>query len=153
MIRFLLTLALAIVPLHASLLSLRSVKQPLYLHGSDEDLTIRITDVPIVSFYADPEWRFSAISKPFVPATDGGVKTPGDVNLVSLYGVKVTGTFAKNNLDMEVVIDASAAKVPEGYPFTIAQVTDAAATCVKLMYPSRPEIEGKLLITITPPKD
>jgi hypothetical protein len=120
---------------------------------SDEDPVIRITAVPIVSFYADPEWRFSAISKPFVPATDGGVKTPGDVNLVSLYGVKITGTYAKGNLDMEVVIDASVAKVPEGYPFTIAQVTDAAATCVKFMYPARPEKEGELLITIIPPKE
>ena len=71
-------------------------------------------------------------------------------NLVSLYGVKVTGTYAKNNRDIEVVIDATAAKVLEGYPFTLAQVTDAAATCVKLMYPARPEKEGKLLITILP---
>ena len=152
MIRFLLSLAFAVLPLHASQLSLRSVKQPLYMH-SDEDPVIRISDVPIVSFYADPEWRFSAISKPFVPATDGGVKTPGDVNLISLYGVKITGTYAKGNQDMEVVIDASAARIPEGYPFTIAQVTDAAATCVKLMYPARPESEGKLLITVTPPKE
>jgi hypothetical protein len=150
MIWFLLSLALAVLPLHATQLSLRSVKQPLYLHGGDDSPGIHITDVPIVSFYSDPEWRFSAISKPFVPATDGGVKTPGDVNLVSLYGVKVTGTYAKNNQDMEVVIDASAAKIPEGHPFTIAQVTDAAATCVKLMYPAGPETEGKLLITVIP---
>ena len=152
MIKYLSAIVLLILPLHASQLSLRSVKQPLYMH-SDEDPVIRITDVPIVSFYADPEWRFSAISKPFVPATDGGVKTPGDVNLVSLYGVKITGTFAKNNQDMEVSIDTSAAKVPEGYPFTIAQVTDAAETCVKLMYPARPENDGKLLITVIPPKE
>ena len=150
MLKLLSALTLAILPLHATQLSLRSVKQPLHLHGGDEDGGIRITDVPIVSFYSDPEWRFSAISTPFVPATDGGWKTPGDVNLVSLYGVKVTGTYAKNNRDIEVVIDASAAKIPEGYPFTIAQVTDAAATCVKLMYPARPEKEGKLLIETIP---
>jgi hypothetical protein len=149
----LLAIAFLILPLHASQLSLRSVKQPLYLHGGDEDTTIRITDVPIVSYFADPEWRFSAISNPFVPASDGGWKTPGDVNLVSLYGVKITGTYAKGGQDMEVVIDATAAKVPEGYPFTIGQVTDAAETCVKLMYPARPEKEGKLLITFTPPKE
>jgi len=147
------TLVIALLlslPLHSSQLSLRSVKMPLYLHGGDESPGLRITDVPFVSYFADPEWRFSAISKAFVPASDGGWKTPGDVNLVSLYGVKVTGTYAGNNRDMEVVIDASAAKVPEGYPFTIVQITDAAATCAKLMYPARPETEGKFLIKIIP---
>ncbi len=38
-----------------------------------------------------------------------------------------------------VTIDASKAKVPEGYPFTIAQVIDAVETCAKLMYPASPE--------------
>jgi hypothetical protein len=67
--------------------------------------------------------------------------------------VKISGTYAKNNQDMEVVIDATAAKAPDGYPFTVGQVTDAAETCVKLMYPARPEKEGKLLITVIPPKE
>lgn len=144
---------LLILPLHASQLSLRSVKQPLYLQGGDEDSSIRITDVPIVSNFADPEWRFSAISMPFVPANDGGWKTPSDANLVSLYGVKISGTYAKGNRDMAVVIDAAAAKIPEGYPFTIGQVIDAAETCVKLMYPARPEPEGRLGITVILPKE
>ncbi len=153
MIKALAAIALLILPLHASQLSLRSVKQPLYLHGSDEDPAIRITDVPIVSYFADPEWRFSAISKPFVPASDDVRKTLGDVNLVSLYGVKITGTYLNGSQHMEVVIDAAAAKVPEGYPFSIGQVTEAAESCVKLMYPARPEKEGKLLITVIPSKD
>ena len=141
------------LPLHASQLSLRSVKQPLYLHGGDESPGISITSVPFVSHYADPEWRFSAISMPFIPGKDSSWKTPQDVNLVSLYGIKVVGTYGENNRDMEVKIDASEAKVPEGYPFTLEQVTDAAETCVKLMYPARPRDEGKLLITVIPPKE
>jgi hypothetical protein len=145
--------ALFAMPLHGSQLSLRSVKQPLYLQGGDESPGISITSVPFVSQYADPEWRFSAISQPFIPCKDSGWQTPQDVNLVSLYGIKITGTNAKNSRDMEVTIDASQAKIPEGYPFTLEQVTDAAATCVKLMYPARPKDEGALQITVIPPKD
>ncbi len=141
-----------LLPLQASQLSLRTVKQPLYLHGSESDSVIQITDVPIASHYADPEWRFSAISTPFVPASDGSWKSSHDVNLVSLYKIKVLGTYAENNRDMEVVIDASEAKLPEGYPFTVEQVIDAATTCVKLMYPTTPKDEGVLIIKVIPKK-
>ncbi|MGJ8644891.1 MAG: hypothetical protein ACSHX9_15905 [Luteolibacter sp.] len=143
---------LLFLPLHASILSLRSVKQPLYLHGGDEDPEIRITDVPIVFHYADPEWRFPAISQPFIPAADGSWKTPHDVNLASLYLIKVEGGYKKNSRDFIVTIDASSAEVPNGYPFTIAQVIDSVETCVKLMYPARPEDEGKLEIEIISPE-
>ncbi len=51
MMKKLLTTAIVlIIPLHESQLGLRTVKQPLYLHGSDESPGIRITDVPIVSY-------------------------------------------------------------------------------------------------------
>ena len=143
---------LLFLPLHASQLSLRSVKQPLYLHGSDEDPGIRITDVPIVSHYADPEWRFPAICQPFIPAVDGSWKTPHDVNLASLYRVSVEGAFKKDSRDFIVTIDGSKAEIPKGYPFTIAQVIDSVETCVKLMYPARPEDEGKLEIEIILPE-
>ena len=113
---------------------------------------IRIVDVPFATMWADPEWRFSAISRPFVPATDGSWREPHDVNLASLYGITVSGTYKKNSRDIEVVIDASKAVVPPGYPFTIEQVVDAVTTCVKLMYPAKPEEEGKLLINVISPK-
>ena len=151
--KILLTLLALIIPSHASQLTLRTALQPLYVHGNDEGDVIKITEVPFVSSYADPEWRFTAISEPFVPGKDGSWKTPKDVNLVSLYGIKVLGTFAKDSQDMEVSIDSSGAKVPEGYPFTIEQVTDAAKTCVERMYPTNAESKGKLLITVIPPKD
>ena len=119
------------LPASATLLSLRSVKQATYLHGSDEDAVIRIIDVPFVSHFSDPEWRFSAICKPFVPATDNSWKQPKDVNLASLYGITVSGE--QNGSDVKVVVDASKAKAPDGYSFTIEAVTDAVVTCVKLI--------------------
>ena len=142
------TLAL---PASATLLGITSVKQATYLHGGDSDSIIRIIDVPFVTSYSDPEWRFSAICKPFVPATDGSWQQPRDVNLASLYGITVSGGQKPSSSDVEVVVDASKAKVPEGYPFTIAQVTDAVVTCVKLMYPTQPEKEGKFIIRVCEP--
>ena len=42
--------------------------------------------------------------------------------------------LADNGKDVLVTIDASKAAQPEGYPFSIEQVIDAVATCVKIMY-------------------
>jgi hypothetical protein len=147
----LLFLALLGTSVSASHLGLTSVKQPVYLVGTESDSVIRIMDVPFATMWADPEWRFTAICRPFVPATDGSWREPHDVNLASLYGITVAGTYKKNSQDIEVVIDASKAAVPPRYPFTIAQVVDAVTTCVKLMYPAKPEKEGKLVINVIPP--
>ena len=49
---------------------------------------------------------------------------------------------------MLVTIDASKAAQPEGYPFSVEQVIDAVATCVKIMYPDRPADEGALKISV-----
>ena len=133
-----------------SQLRLDSISLPLYLHGSESDPQISIVPVPFVTFHADPEWNFSALSKPFVPPTDGTWK-PHDVNLASVYGIAVSGSYKDNNMDMVVTINASKAAAPEGYPFSVEQVIDAVVTCVKLAYPPRPADEGVLEIVITRP--
>jgi hypothetical protein len=145
-------LVLLALPATASLLGLTSVKQPTYLLGTDSDSIIRIVDVPFVTRWADPEWKFSAICRPFIPATDGSWKDPHDVNLASLYGIVVSGAYKQGTLDMVVTIDASNAKVPPRYPFTVEQVVEAVTTCVKLMHPPRPEEDGKLYINVIPTK-
>ena len=132
-------------------LRLTAVTQPLYLHGSESDPRISFESVPYITFGADPEWRFGAISVPFVPPAGGSAKSQ-DVNLTSLYHILVDGTYKKDSQDMLVTIDASKAIQPEGYPFTIEQVIDAVTTCVKIMYPPRPPDEGVLEIAVTRPK-
>jgi len=127
------------VSLPASQLALTTVTQPLYLHGSDTDPLIAFVEVPFATSNADPEWRFPAISTAFTPATDGSWKEAHDVNLASVYGIKVSGSYNEDNTVMQVTIDATEAKQPEGYPFTIAQVIDAVTTCVKTMVPIRTE--------------
>ena len=147
----LIALLLSLVPIAwCSVLRLDTVSLPLYLHGSDEDPTISIRQVPFATFGADPEWRFSAISTPFMPPTGNAVKT-SDVNVTTLYGITVEGNYKDNGKDMLVTINASKAVQPEGYPFTVEQVIDAVSTCVKIMYPPRPADEGKLEIVITRP--
>ena len=139
----------AIAP--ASELRLDSITLPLYLHGSESDPRIEFVAVPFVSFFAAPEWRFPAISKPFVPPTDGTWKRE-DVNLASVYGIAVSSDTKKDSMDIVVTIDASKAAMPEGYPFSVEQVIGAVETCVKLAYPPRPSDEGALEIVITRPK-
>lgn len=129
-------------------LRLDTVSLPLYLHGSESDSRISICQVPFVTFHADPEWRFPAISTPFSPPTSNSVKAT-DVNLTTLYGITVEGNYKETGKDMVVTINVSKAVQPEGYPFTVEQVVDAVSTCVKLMYPPRPADEGKLEIVIT----
>jgi len=131
----------------ASELGLTSVTQPLYLHGSESDPRIAFESVPYVTSASDPEWRFSAISVPFIPPT-GGSWRAHDVNLASIYHIAVDGTYAENGKDLLVNVDASKAAQPEGYPFSVEQVVDAVVTCVKIMYPARPSDEGALKISV-----
>jgi hypothetical protein len=133
--------------LFGSELRLTTVTQPLYLHGSETNSRISLEPVPYVTFESDPEWRFAAICVPFVPPT-GGSWRAHDINLASLYRIKVDGTYDKDGKDMLVNVDASKATQPEGYPFTVEQVIEAVVTCVKIMYPQRPSDEGALKISI-----
>jgi hypothetical protein len=133
----------------ASLLGFFSVHQPLYLHGGDGEVQIQITEVPFVSSSSSPEAEFAAICRPFVPPSDGSWKSQGDVNLASLYNIKVGLEVASGSPEHWVVtIDRSAAKIPAGYPFSVEQVTDSVLTCVKIAKHAKPESERKLEIKI-----
>lgn len=136
----------------ATHLALYTVKLPLYLHGSEMDPLIIITDVPFASAITGSDVPFAALNNPFIPASDLTWKTPVDVNLASLYGIKVSRDESRPEeiTQVKITIDATAAKVPEGYPFSIAQVTDSVLTCVKLMTPVRPETDEKVTITVLP---
>lgn len=147
----LLCFTLGLTCAQASQLGLSEVMQPLYLHGSDTDVEITIQKVVVASSGAVPESTYAAIALPFVPPTDGTWNQPHDVNLASLYGIKVSATVDGPE-KLTVTIDAKAARVPEGYPFTIGQVVDAVATCVKLMTPTRPKDEQQFTLKMIPRK-
>jgi hypothetical protein len=134
----------------ATELAMVIVKQPLYLHGSDSDVQIRIVDVPVAYSTSHPESYFAAIHLPFTPATNGSWKRPTDVNMVSVYGIEVSASEGSTNSvpEWKITINASAAKQPDGYPFTIDQVIDATMTCIKVMCPPKPESEHKVTIEV-----
>jgi hypothetical protein len=134
----------------ATELAMVIVKQPLYLHRSDSDVQIRIVDVPVAYSTSYPESYFAAIHLPFTPASNGSWKQPKDVNMASVYGIKVSASEGSTSSIplWKITIDASAAKQPDGYPFTIEQVIDATMTCIKVMSPPKPESEHKITIDV-----
>jgi len=145
-----LILILLMTQAEATTLKLFTVKQPIFLEGSDTGGQINIMDVCIVSFRATPETYYSAICLPFIPPTDGSWKEPKDVNLASRCGIKVSPHEDKSS-HMVVTIDASNAKVPAGCPFTLDQVIDSVSTCVKLVLPVDPESVRRFSVVIVPP--
>jgi hypothetical protein len=137
----------------ATSLGMFTVKMPLYLHGSDGDPLIEIADVSFVSAYSFPEGKYAAITKPFTPPTDGSWKDKEDVNIASVYGIKVEATEDGEGdvSHLIITVNATAAKAPEDYPFTVQQVTDAVVTCVRLMTPIRPADDQKVTVKVLEP--
>lgn len=133
----------------ATSLGMMIVKMPIYVHASDGDAEIQITDVPFVTAGAVPESRYSAICHSFVPPHEMW-NDPEDVNIASVYGIKIDTTVDTKDdiMVITVVVDARDAKRPEGYPFTVAQVADAVVSCAKAMTPIRPEDEEVVQIKV-----
>lgn len=138
----------------ATQLALVIVKQPLYLHGSDTDSAIQVVDVPVAYATSHPESYFAAIHLPFVPATNGSWREPTDINMASVYGLRVSCIEAGGSSVREwrIAVDATKAKRPDGYPFTVDQVIDATVTCIKVMAPPVPESERKVILEILRPE-
>jgi len=130
-----------------SILRIQSVVLPLYLHGAETDTEISFEAVQFVTAHSDPEVRYSAIETPYIPPVIGDSK-PGDINMVSKYRIAIEAAYAEDNKTMVVTIDATKAVRPEGYPFTIEEIIDAATTCVKLATPPRPAEDGALKINV-----
>lgn len=138
----------------ATSLALVTIKQPVYMH-TDGDAQISIVDTQAAIVSGVPEELFTAITWPHRPAAGGlsAEHAQQNINLASLYNITVSGN-GENPDETVVTIDASRARVPKTYPFTIEQVVDAVTTCVKLMHPARPDDEGKFTIrTILPGAD
>jgi hypothetical protein len=147
-------LACVVLSAQATTLGLMTVKMPVYLHGSDGDSLIEIIDVPVMNAGAVPESIYGAITHSFVPTSVSEWVKPENVNVAFEYGIRAS-MEEKGEADIPnwiITVDASAAKRPDGYPFTIEQVTDAVVTCVKLMTPTVPEDERKVTIKVLPPK-
>lgn len=154
----LLFLLLGAVSLFATQKRLDSVTIPVYYHGSDTDPKIQNLTVPYAVYSSEPEWRGAAMSRPYIPPALEPNHQPGDVNLLSLYGVKVSADLVLDEAkrtsgpDVTVTIDASKAARPAGYPFSIEEVIEAARACVTVSIPeaSRRRVSLKVIDPAAP---
>jgi hypothetical protein len=137
----LLVLVFFAVDLPATQKRLDSISLPVYYHGSDTDPTIETLSVPYAVYSSEPEWKGAAMSRPYIPPALEANHQPGDVNLLSLYGIEVSSDLVvdegkrTSGPDVIVAIDASKAVRPDGYPFSIEEVIESARTCVRLNIP------------------
>jgi hypothetical protein len=137
----LLFLILSAVSLFATQRRLDSVTIPVYYHGSDTDAKIENLSVPYAVYSSEPEWKGAALGRPYVPPALEANHQPGDVNLLSLYGIKISADLVVDEAkrtsgpDVIVTLDASKAARPDGYPFSIAEVIEAARQCIPLNIP------------------
>lgn len=114
----------------ASLLAIITVKQPLYLANSGGGDEILIRDVQVVSDRSGLEADIRAIVLPFTPITDGSWKNPANINIASSAGIKIR-TNDSGSGEIEVVVDATSAKIPANVPLTIEDAVDATVRCVQ----------------------
>lgn len=138
----------------ATSLSLLTVRMPLYLHGADSDARITIVEVPVMNASSTNMAAFSAICHPFHPPSVSSWVKPRNVNIASEYGLEVSlddSQKVNGVWHWIITVDAAAARVPEGYPFTVEQVIDSVITCVRLTTPEVPPSERLVTIEVKRP--
>lgn len=134
-------LVLGAVSLPATQKRLEAISLPVYYHGSDTDPKIETISVPYAVYSSEPEWKGAAMGRAYVPPALEANHQPGDVNVLSLYGITVSSDYLVDEAkrtsgpDVIVTIDASKAAQPEDYPFSIEEVIESARTCVRLNIP------------------
>jgi hypothetical protein len=150
----LLAFAFLVLPTYATSLGLLTVKMPVFLPHSEMDQIIEIMDIPVTNASDTNEAKYGGICHEFVPPNLSSWVKPTNINVAYAYGICITTAEAqeKDIYHRIITIDASAAKRPEGYPFSIEQVTDSVMTCVKLMTPATPESEKNTTIKVLPVK-
>ena len=119
----------------ATQLRLTTIYLPVYFHA-DTDVNIMETAVPFATAYASPEASLAALGKPFVPHHDTSWQSAGDANMVTVYGIALKSGQMENSPDYLMTIDVTAAKQPDGMPFTLEEVIEATKRCATLNYPT-----------------
>lgn len=109
---------------------------PTHVLYVDEGPSGGMTEVPCVSS-ARPgyEEQIGLLNTPYMPH-HGTWNIPADANLITLYGLTVSGSYdVKNdpkNPKLIITIDCSKAVRPKHYPFSVDEVVEKVKACVKL---------------------
>ncbi len=88
------------------------------------------------------------LTSEYVPHHDSSWTKTQNVNLITLYGLQITYSEASEHKGYKMVVDASKASIPDGYPFSIEQVIEATRICATKTYGHYPD--HKLTIELKP---
>ncbi|QQL44414.1 hypothetical protein [Sulfuriroseicoccus oceanibius] len=127
-------LLVALAPLAAEATSptLTSISQPMCFLGSAADTKIQIIETPKILNSSSAEFWVALFASPTVIPASGG-----DLNLISRYGLSVELIEqAESGKITAIGIDASKAKRPEHYPFTIEEVIEATVRAIRAEFPN-----------------
>ena len=117
-----------------------TVDLPTHVLHVDEGDSGGVTKLPCVTSSSTSfERQIGLMNSPYIPHhTNWNI--PADVNLISLYGIKVSGVFDLKNdpksPKLIIVIDCAKSVRPEGYPYTVDEVVEKVKRCVKLNFHS-----------------
>ncbi len=136
---------------HAAMFDLGSVKMALWYDGEGDD-RIQIMDVPRIHYQTGASRSF-LIDDPFMISD----RPTQDINIVSLYRIITGAELDSKDRPVKYFIDISKAENTRQLGYTIKQVTEAAAICIRACCPINEKIplvvrDGKKETPIEPPK-
>ena len=131
--------------LHATdKVGIKLITTPIYHLWENAD--VRFVSIPKIGWDLDLEQCAYFYSTPYGKIEGRDVDPIAkDVNLISVYGLRVTVDYLKEEKKYIFVIDRSLAKKPKGFKFTIEEVTQMAIKAIKADFPDLDCIVAKTL--------
>ena len=130
----------------ASMFSLECIKLPLWYNG-EGDKGIQLVSVPKVSMSTHGNWLMVELfDDPFeqydprMPKTSS-LRRIEDINMIYAYGITTTAVFGREtdpDKPLRLVIDIS--KAEKAASFSIMEVAQAAANCIRDRFPRNPDV-------------
>lgn len=131
---------------NASMFSLKCIKLPLWYNGEGEE-GIQLISVPKVRMSTPGEWQMIELfDDPFeqydprIPKTSS-LRRIEDINMIHAYGITTSAVYGRPtdpDKPLRLVIDISKAEM--SCSFSIMEVAQATATCIRELFPKNPDV-------------
>jgi hypothetical protein len=131
---------------NASMFSLECIKLPLWYNGEGEE-GIQLISVPKVRMSTPGEWHMIELfDDPFeqydprMPKTSS-LRRIEDINMIYAYGITTSAVYGRQtdpDKPLRLVIDIS--KAEKSCSFSILEVAQATATCIRELFPKNPDV-------------
>ena len=102
------------------------------VHHKLEDANVRFVKIPRVGWDLNAFWHCEICSEPYMV---GHSNIEQDINLISLYQLKVNYSYKDKLNHIDIVTDG--AKRPDGYKFSISDVTKLTLEALLLDFPDK----------------